>query len=589
MIWLKDIQGSLIGDKSMRIQNKPVLLLQPTKSKRQLGMFLAAALMPLTAVPTMNIRPAHAETGSTGTMYTETAAAKQIRLDDLAKSDPRWAKAIGAMQKGVDPFSVLTDEEIRGMACGDNGERPADPKTNGAASMAQYLKLRTLRFSVSDNTPIKEGESPQAAFRRLVGGEGLGSGSVCRIMPDGTVFALSANHVPTLDGAYQGHKLDTSVTLPDGNTVDAQVLASDQRSDNVVITFKLPSGANLKPLPITTKPPALGDSVWTLGDPLGMPGTFVGGLISRPERYRHSGTPQAPIYTSKVQVTAPIAPGNSGGGIVNDEGALIGTNDSILAAQGSSGQPLAIPGSIAFANDANSVAATAVAAQLGLPTQTHMTLGVSFTPVQLQHLPRRIATLQGKADILEKAIDGVNAQIDAANKSKTVPKGFTLPEQEIPPELAAIFGQMMGPNAQMPASKQANKPVTLADYLKYLTTQSEGYQKALAPLTAEIANFSQDLESAKANPLNAKTNGFIVHGVVPKSLAEKAGLKPGDIITAFDGKSVIDPSVELDKALALVGNHYDWQQMTITYQRNAQEYTVTANPDGFKKLLATLK
>ena len=38
----------------------------------------------------------------------------------------------------------------------------------------------------------------------------------------------------------------------------------------------------------------------------------------------------------------------------------------------------------------------------------------------------------------------------------------------------------------------------------------------------------------------ANQNGAVVSGVEPNSAAEKAGLKPGDIITKFDGKKVAD-------------------------------------------------
>jgi serine protease Do len=51
--------------------------------------------------------------------------------------------------------------------------------------------------------------------------------------------------------------------------------------------------------------------------------------------------------------------------------------------------------------------------------------------------------------------------------------------------------------------------------------------------------------------LKAGTKGALVQGVVPKSPADKAGLKPGDVITHLDGKPV-DSSGTLTRGVALV-------------------------------------
>ena len=59
-----------------------------------------------------------------------------------------------------------------------------------------------------------------------------------------------------------------------------------------------------------------GDTVYALGNPLGLESTFSDGIISNPNRQADGQT--------YIQITAPISSGSSGGGLFNDRGELIG-------------------------------------------------------------------------------------------------------------------------------------------------------------------------------------------------------------------------------------------------------------------------
>ena len=61
--------------------------------------------------------------------------------------------------------------------------------------------------------------------------------------------------------------------------------------------------------------PTIGDTMFAVGSPLGLDGTFSQGIVSG---YRTDGT------TNLMQITAPISPGSSGGPILDTRGHLVG-------------------------------------------------------------------------------------------------------------------------------------------------------------------------------------------------------------------------------------------------------------------------
>ena len=93
---------------------------------------------------------------------------------------------------------------------------------------------------------------------------------------------------------------------------------------------------------------------------------------------------------------------------------------------------------------------------------------------------------------------------------------------------------------------------------------------------ARSASSSEPLTPALAKQLglDPKTKGVLVDEVVPGSPADKAGLKAGDVITAFDGKPVLSvPSFRLNVAASDVGKSFE-----LTYFRDGKEQTTTDHP-----------
>ena len=86
---------------------------------------------------------------------------------------------------------------------------------------------------------------------------------------------------------------------PDQTTVDASALSLGD-SDNV----------------------CHGDTIYAVGNPEGLEGTISDGLISG---IRHPNPSQGTSY-KRIQITAPISPGSSGGAVLNTEGEVIGVS-----------------------------------------------------------------------------------------------------------------------------------------------------------------------------------------------------------------------------------------------------------------------
>jgi serine protease Do len=88
---------------------------------------------------------------------------------------------------------------------------------------------------------------------------------------------------------------------------------------------------------------------------------------------------------------------------------------------------------------------------------------------------------------------------------------------------------------------------------------------ALQPLSPAIA---------KQLGLDPKTRGVLVGEIVPGSPAEKAGLKPGDVITSFNDQPIVSmPTFRLTVAASDVGKSF-----SLTYFRDGKEHKTKIVP-----------
>ena len=339
--------------------------------------------------------------------------------------------------------------------------------------------------------------------------EGLGSGFI--ISSDGLI--LTNAHV--VKGASS-----VRVTLTDHRTYKAKVLGYDTKTDIAVIkipatnlpTVRLGNPSNLEP----------GDWVLAIGSPYGFYNTVTAGIVSAKSRSLPDDS-MVPF----IQTDVAVNPGNSGGPLFNTKGEVVGINSQIFTQTGAfEGLSFAIPINVA----------ERVAKQIIEHGKVqHARLGIA-----VQTVTQNLATSFG----LQTPRGALVAQVEKdspASKAGLQPGDIIL----------SVNGQPVNDSADLPMMIGLSEPgskVTLGVW----------HDHKQQTITAVLGNFSDNVTLASASPgaqgdhgglglvvrpLNANeeqqagvSHGLLVEGV--SGPAEQAGIQPGDILIAVDGKSV---------------------------------------------------
>ena len=146
---------------------------------------------------------------------------------------------------------------------------------------------------------------------------GVGTG----VIVSGDGYIVTNNHV--VDGAS-----DVAVTLSDDRTFDAEVIGVDEKTDLAILKIDAPE---LLPAELGDSTEAkIGEWVLAVGNPFGLDHTVTAGIISATGRSNVGITD----YEDFLQTDAAINPGNSGGPLVNLAGEVIGINTAIATNNG---------------------------------------------------------------------------------------------------------------------------------------------------------------------------------------------------------------------------------------------------------------
>ena len=162
-------------------------------------------------------------------------------------------------------------------------------------------------------------------------GQGTGSGLVVNAAGD----IVTNAHV--VSGAQQ-----MQVTFSNGQTASATLVGINSGADLAVIHVSV-AASSLHPVTLGNSNSLLvGDTVYAIGAPFGLSESLTAGIVSGLHRANtgSGGTVPADL----IQVDAAINPGNSGGALLNNQGQVIGINESIESpVNGNVGVGFAIP------------------------------------------------------------------------------------------------------------------------------------------------------------------------------------------------------------------------------------------------------
>ncbi|HEX5530198.1 MAG TPA: DegQ family serine endoprotease [Methylomirabilota bacterium] len=350
----------------------------------------------------------------------------------------------------------------------------------------------------------------------------MGSGFV--INPAG--YIVTNNHV--VDGASE-----ISVKIDDGREMPGKVVGRDPRTDLALLKVEA-TGLPVIPLGDSSEL-RVGEPVMAIGNPFGLERTVTTGIVSATGRVIGQGP-----YDDFIQTDASINPGNSGGPLINSRGQAIGINAAIFSQNGGSvGIGFAIP-----INQAKSVV-TQLAATGKV---TRGWLGVMIQPLTPElakgfKVPADggalVASVQDNSPAARAGIKAgdVITEYDGHKLARTADLSKLVAATAVGREVPLTIvreGQTMTLQAQVAQMAEADQPM--------VAQGDEGKEPlglAVETVTPEV---SRELGLGDAH-------GVVVRGVRDSSPAEKAGIRPGDVITEIDHQRVAN-AADMKRVLA---------------------------------------
>lgn len=358
-------------------------------------------------------------------------------------------------------------------------------------------------------------------------GPSAGSGVI--VTPEGHV--LTNYHVA-------GRSTRIECVLPDGEAIEASVVVHDPLTDLSVLKLmseKRPDPA--KPLPHAILGDSdklqVGDYVMAMGNPLMLSSSLTLGVVSNPRRvFVSPGRTEMEemvldegettgLFTRWIQHDAEIAPGNSGGPLVNLSGEVVGINE------------LRYGGGIGFAIPSN-IAGDVLRQALASGSVNRAWLGITFLPVE------KLSRTSG-------ALVSSIAPQSAAEKAGVKPGDILLKLNGVATD--ARFFEEVPVVYQRIAVLEIGKPVALeverGGKVLTLTATPTEMEKTRGD-EEEFREIGATLE--EVTPLQALlqrlpvARGVRVTGVRPGYPFEAArpGIAAGDIIVSLGGRPVPD-------------------------------------------------
>jgi len=147
----------------------------------------------------------------------------------------------------------------------------------------------------------------------VVRGHRFGAGA--GIVWDASGLILTNNHVV-------GRRTPI-VVLQDDREYESRLIARDPDVDLALLSI---DAAGLTPLKPASVSPRVGEMVFAFGHPWGQRNTVTRGIVSARGSAQNRRGEKVPI----VRSDAPLAPGNSGGPLVNASGEVVGINAMIV-------------------------------------------------------------------------------------------------------------------------------------------------------------------------------------------------------------------------------------------------------------------
>lgn len=453
-------------------------------------------------------------------------------------------------------------------------QRPVTLRAAGNVDEAGLDTLKTLdsAFSAISDYAL---QSTVHVFSENAGSRGA-NGRLSNVMRgEGSGFIYRADgYIITNDHVVNGFSKVT-VTLADGKEYEAKVLTAED-SDIAVLKIE---AANLPALPMANSNNVRpGQYSIAVGAPFGLENSVTIGHISaigRPSQVPDSRSPYgARYYPDMIQTDAAINMGNSGGPLINIDGEVVGVNTAIFSRTGENvGIGFAIP-----SNQVKLIADTLI--EKGKITRGFLGLApTNLKPYQKKEMniaggalvqpfeglagpsPAKDAGIQGGDVVVRIGSINVSSEMDLRNAMLKYGPGETVEVEVIRSGQHKTFKVKLieGPaqttqqpedmpqqdrRFRIPDLNFDDLPNNLKDFEKQFGQGNgrsrgedvEPLRSGPARLGVGIDSITETLRTQFNIPANVK--GAVVTAVEPGSVAEKVGLKPGDVLTMLGDKQI---------------------------------------------------
>ncbi|MCB2190983.1 MAG: trypsin-like peptidase domain-containing protein [Deltaproteobacteria bacterium] len=342
------------------------------------------------------------------------------------------------------------------------------------------------------------------------------------------------------------------VQLADRRVFKAVLVGADPTSDLAVLKIK-PRGSPLPQVRLgDSRSLMIGESLIAIGNPFGLQHTVTTGVVSALNRRVPTGPGE--WMGGLIQTDASINPGNSGGPLLNLDGEVMGINTAIF--QRAQGIGFAIP-----VNRVSRVVEDLLAHGKVIPTwlgievqditprlASHFGLEAPSGVVVVRVIKSSPAALAGlKRGMVVLALDGVSLEDTADYQSRL---GSVAPEQKI-----KLWLLERGKRSTLVLNAQ-RYPVERA---KDLVWQRLGL--GVGPM---------DALAAQRNRL-PQDQALMVTKVRPGSKAQRAGLKPGDLLRRIGRDKITD----LDEFYLDMVRSRHQPKVAILFQRGRAQQVIT--------------
>ncbi len=343
----------------------------------------------------------------------------------------------------------------------------------------------------------------------------LGSGVIVR--DDGIV--VTNNHVIQ-------NSDEITVVLADRREFDAEIVGTDERTDLAVLRIK-ESPVDLPALPLGDADALeVGDLVLAIGNPFGVGQTVTSGIVSAVAR----STIGVTDFRSFIQTDAAINPGNSGGALVTVDGSLVGINTAIYSQDGGSvGIGFAIPTPmVRVVLNSILTEGRAVRAWLGATGQS-----VSSEIAEALGLDRPLGVIVNQIYQDSPAED---AGIRIGDVLTEVNGQAVLDSENLRYRLATLVVGERADISLMRDGRPRRVSVRLEPPPEFPPRNETQLSDQNPPFGgATVAN----LNPALAEELGVELDeGVIVLSLKRRSFARRAGLAPGDLLLALNGREI---------------------------------------------------